>query len=169
MKNETYLEKKTRLWMEYTQTSEYQEQLDEVKRLQESRNKQRADEDAEWQILTSKQKGVLYHYGLFLRTCVDFKICRTISQYWTIQSNFWFTEDNKSYETRTTKFRRDEKYWTHLVSYAEQKKMIAGSSWDDKSLNQDELKILKMYYDETREKAMKDAIRYMDLHFPNEV
>ncbi len=26
----------------------------------------------------------------------------------------------------------------------------------------------KKYYDETREKAMKDAIRYMDLHFPNE-
>lgn len=159
MKNKTYIEEKTRL----------KEQLTEIERQLETTHKQRADEDAEWKPLTSKQKGVLGQYGQFLRTYLDFKICHTVSAHWTKQSNFWRKEDHKSYEARTTKFRRDAIYWTHLVNYAEQKKMIAGSSWEDKSLTQDELKVLRMYYDETREKAMKDAIRYMELHFPNEV
>lgn len=168
-KNETYFEKKTRIWLEYTQTLEYKKQQAELKREQESRDKQRADEDNEWETLTQKQKGVLYQYGLFLREYVDFKICLTVSTYWTNQSNFWFREHYKSYETRTTKFRRDEIYWTHLEKYAEQKKMIAGSSWEDRRLTEEEFKVLRNYYDETREKAMKDAVKYMDLHFPNEV
>lgn len=47
--------------------------------------------------------------------------------------------------------------------------MIDGASWEDKSLSQHELEELRLYYDSTREKAMQEAIRYMDLHFPNEV
>ena len=169
MKDETHNEKKVMLWNDYIQTTEYIEHQAELKKQQEYRDKQRDDEDAEWKILTSKQKGVLGNYGRFLSLYIDFKICRTISAYWTKQSNFWVREDRRSYETRTTKFRRDEIYWTHLVNYAEQKKMINGSSWEDRSLTQDELKVLRMFYNETREKAMKDAIRFMDLHFPNEV
>jgi hypothetical protein len=168
-KNETYIEKKARLWLEYSQTPEYKKQNAELKREQESRDKQQADEDKEWETLTQKQKGILYQYGSFLRRYVDFEICRTVSAYWTKQSNFWLREHHKSYETRTTKFRRDEIYWNHLEYYAEQKKMIAGSSWEDKRLTKEEFKVLKKYYDETREKAMNDAIKYMNLHFPNEV
>ena len=167
--NETYEEKKMRQWLEYTQTPEYKKQEAERIREQEYRDKKRADEDKEWETLSSKQKGVLYHYGLFLRGYVDFSICTKISAHWTKQSNFWRREDYKSYDTRTTKFRRDEIYWAHLESYAQQKKMIAGSKWEDKGLTKDELKVLRKYYDETREKAMKDAVEYMDLHFPNEV
>ena len=168
-KNETYIEKKTRLWFEHTQTPEYKKQQAQLKREQESRDKQRADEDKEWENLSQKQKGVLYQYGLFLRAYVDFKICRTVSTYWTKQSNFWLKEHFKSYETRTTKFRRDEIYLNHLENYAEQKKMIAGSRWEERSLTEEELKMLRKYYNETREKAMESAIEYMNLHFPNEV
>lgn len=168
-KNETYLEKKTRLWIEYTQSDEYKNKEAELKREQEARDQQRKDEDIEWQTLTEKQKGVLYQYGLFLRGYVDFQTCRTISAYWTKQSDFWRREHNKSYETRTTKFRRDEIYWAHLEIYAEQKKMIAGSSWEDRRLNEEELKILRIYYDETRENAMKSAIKYMGLHLPSDI
>lgn len=168
MKNESEFERKMRLWNEYTQTSEYKEKQAEIDRENEARDRQLELEDREWETLSSKKKGVLYHYGLFLRSCINFKVCTTVSSYWTKQSNFWRREDFRSYETRTTKFRRDRIYWGHLVDYAEQKKMIDGSIWEERKLNEDELKVLKKYYDETREKAMKDAIRYMDLHFPNE-
>jgi len=169
MNNETEFERKMRLWNEYTQTAEYKEKQAELEREQKARDKQLELEDKEWETLSPKKKGVLYHYGLFLRSCIKFCVCTTVSAYWTKQSNFWRREHNKSYETRTTKFRRDRIYWGHLVEYAEQKKMIDGSSWEEKELNEDELLVLKKYYDETRNKAMKDAIRYMDLHFPNEV
>lgn len=164
-KNETDIEKKTRLWIEYTQTPEYLKQQAEIKREQESRDKKRADEDREWETLTQKQKGILYQYGLFLRGYVGFEICRTLSAHWTKQSSFWLIEHQKSYETRTTKFRRDEIYWNHLENYAEQKKMIAGTRWEDRRLTEEEFKVLRKYYDETREKAMEDAIKYMNLHF----
>jgi hypothetical protein len=140
----------------------------EQKKVQESRDKQQADEDREWVTLIEKQKGILYQYGLILRGYVGFAVCRTVSAYWTKQSNFWVGEHRKSYETRTTKFRRDEIYWNHLERYAEQKKMINGSKWEEKRLTEEEFLVLKKYYDETREKAMADAINNMNLHFPNE-
>jgi hypothetical protein len=168
MNNETEFERKMKLWNEYTQTSEYKEKQAELESEKKSINRQLELEDKEWEILSSKKKGVLYHYGLFLRSYIDFMVCTTVSAYWTKQSNFCRREHNKSYETRTTKFRRDRFYWNHLIEYAEQKKMIDGSSWEERKLNEDELIVLKKYYDETRNKAMKDAIRHMDLHFPNE-
>lgn len=122
MKNEAYVEEEKRLWIKYTQTSEYKEKLEILERIHEFEHKQRVLEDTEWKTLTSKQKGVLYQYGQFLRSFVNFNICRTISAHWTNQSSFWLKEDRRSYDTRTTKFRRDEIYWTHLVNYAEQKK-----------------------------------------------
>jgi len=47
--------------------------------------------------------------------------------------------------------------------------MIAGTIFEDKWLTGDEYKVLRKYYDETWDKAMKDDINYVDKHFPNEV
>ena len=38
-----------RLWLEYTQTSEYKKKEAELKREQENRDKRRTDEDKEWE------------------------------------------------------------------------------------------------------------------------
>jgi hypothetical protein len=152
----------------YMPSKEVLEQQEKTRIAQEKIRISNIAEDKAWETLSEKEKGVLYQYGLFLRTYVNFTVCHTVSAHWTKMSNWSNNEAKESFNIRTTKYRKDNLFYQQLVSDKEQQKMIDGVLWDDKRLSEKETIELIKEYDKFRLEAMEKARKYMDLHFPNE-
>lgn len=152
----------------YIPSKEVLEQQEKTRIAQEKERISEIEEDKAWETLSEKEKGVLYEYGLSLRTCVKFTVCYTVSAYWTKMSNWSNNEARKSFNIRTTKYRNDRLFLQQLIDDKEQQKMIDGVDWDDRRLSKEETIELMKEYDKFRIEAMKNARKYMDLHFPNE-
>ena len=152
----------------YIPSKEVLEQQEKTRIDQEKERISEIAEDKAWETLSEKEKGVLYHYGLYLCTCLKFTVCHTVSAYWTKMSIWDNNEVRKSFNIRTTKYRNDRSFLQQLIADKEQQKMKEGVDWHDKRLSKEETIELMKEYDKFRLEAMKHARKYMDLHFPNE-
>lgn len=129
--------------------------------------------DQEFKDFTYEQKVVHHNYRIHLKSQMKRKICRTISKYWSSQSDFFQKERIKNISDSEPRWRTDSIFFEHLQDVKRQENLNK-NGWPGYLTEEEKQEVIDNYRELTaeaskkaKEKANKElgGIDYGKLHY----